>query len=120
MFAGNASRRNAFRDSVAKAWSAELELRGAGGEPVDLRRTLASHGVADLPPNEVDAQAGTLTTTLALKRGAATVRVSPGRKRFARVEGSGPSAGALEAVRHMLRLDADLSPSTPWPPPTRS
>ena len=109
MFAGNDSARNAFGDSVAKAWSAELELKGAGGEPVDLRRTLASHGVADLPPNEVDAQAGTLTTTLALPRGAATVRVSPGRKRFARVEGSGPSAGALDAVRHMLRLDADLS-----------
>jgi N-glycosylase/DNA lyase len=109
MFAGNAARRNAFGDSVAKEWSAELELRGAGGEPVDLRRTLASHGVADLPPNEVDAQAGTLTTTLALGRRAATVCVSPGRKGFARVEGAGPSTGALDAVRHMLRLDADLS-----------
>ena len=109
MFAGNASRRNAFREAVAKAWSAELELKGAGGEAVDLRRTLGSHGVADLPPNEVDAQAGTLTTTLALPRGAVTVRVAPGRKGFARVEGTGPSAGAVEAVRQMLRLDADLS-----------
>ena len=27
-----------------------LPLRGAGGEPVDLRRTLGSHGVAGLPP----------------------------------------------------------------------
>jgi N-glycosylase/DNA lyase len=26
-----------------------------------------------------------------------------------RVDGSGPSAGALDAIRHMLRLDADLS-----------
>jgi N-glycosylase/DNA lyase len=109
MFAGNASARNAFGDSVAKNWSAELELRGAGGEPVDLRRTLASHGVADLPPNEIDAPAGTLTTTLALPRGAVTVRVAPGRKGVARVEGTGPSAGAVEAVRHMLRIDADLS-----------
>jgi N-glycosylase/DNA lyase len=109
MFPGNASRRNAFGDSVAKPWSAELELKGAGGEPVDLLRTLASHGVADLPPNEIDLEAGTLTTTLALPRGPATVHVSPGRKRFARVEGTGPSAGAVEAVRHMLRLDADLS-----------
>ena len=109
MFAGNAGGRNAFRFSMAKSWSAELELKGAGGEPVDLRRTLASHGVADLPPNEVDAQAGTLTTTLALPRGATTVRVSPGRKGFARVEGTGPSAGAVETVRHLLRLDADLS-----------
>ena len=109
MFAGNAVRRNAFGDSVAKAWSAELELRGAGGEPVDLRRTLTSHGVADLPPNEIDLEAATLTTTLGLPRGPATLRVSPGRKRFARVEGTGPKAGAVEAVRHMLHLDADLS-----------
>jgi N-glycosylase/DNA lyase len=109
MFPGNASRRNAFGDSVAKSWSAELELKGAGGEPVDLLRTLASHGVADLPPNEIDLEAGTLTTTLALPRGPATVRISPGRKSFARVEGTGTSAGAVEAVRHMLRLDADLS-----------
>ena len=109
MFAGNASSRNAFRDSVAKPWSAELELKGAGGEPVDLRRTLASHGVADLPPNEIDAPAGTLTTTLALPRGAVTLRVAPGRKGFARVDGTGPSTGAVEAVRQMLRLDADLS-----------
>lgn len=32
----------------------ELKLVGAGGEPVDLRRTVASHGVADLPPNRID------------------------------------------------------------------
>ncbi len=94
---------------MARRWSTELELVGAGGEPVDLRRTLASHGVADLPPNEIDADAWTLTTTLDLPRGATTVRVSPGRKGFARVDGSGPSAAVLDAVRHLLRLDADLS-----------
>jgi 3-methyladenine DNA glycosylase/8-oxoguanine DNA glycosylase len=94
---------------VARRWSKELELVGAGGEPVDLRRTLASHGVADLPPNEIDPETWTLTTTLALPRGAATVHVGPGRTGFASVQGSGPSAGALDAVRHMLRLDADLS-----------
>ncbi len=94
---------------MARTWSAELELRGAGGEPVDFLRTIASHGVADLPPNDIDLEAGTLTTTLALPRGAATVRVSAGRKGFARVEGTGPSRGVLEAVRHLLRLDADLS-----------
>ena len=82
--------------------------QGAGGEPVDLRRTLASHGVADLPPNEVDEEAWTLTTTVALPHGAATVHVGP-RNGHARVDGSGPSAGALDAIRHMLRLDADLS-----------
>jgi 3-methyladenine DNA glycosylase/8-oxoguanine DNA glycosylase len=94
---------------MARRWSKELELVGAGDEPVDLRRTLASHGVADLPPNEIDADAWTLTTTLDLPHGAATLHVAPGRPGFARVDGSGPSAGALGAVRHMLRLDADLS-----------
>jgi 3-methyladenine DNA glycosylase/8-oxoguanine DNA glycosylase len=94
---------------MARRWSKELELVGAGDEPVDLRRTLASHGVADLPPNEIDAEAWTLTTTLDLPHGAATLHVAPGRRGFARVDGSGPSAGALDAVRHMLRLDADLS-----------
>jgi 3-methyladenine DNA glycosylase/8-oxoguanine DNA glycosylase len=94
---------------VARRWSKELELVGAGGEPVDLRRTLASHGVADLPPNEIDDEAWTLTTTVELPRGTTTLRVGPGRDGFARVDGSGPSAGALDAVRHMLRLDADLS-----------
>jgi 3-methyladenine DNA glycosylase/8-oxoguanine DNA glycosylase len=95
--------------AMAEDWSAKLKLVGAGGEPVDLPRTLASHGVADLPPNEIDADAWKLTTTLDLPNGAATLRVAPGRPGFARVDGSGPSAGALDAVRHMLRLDADLS-----------
>ena len=94
---------------MARRWSKELELVGAGGEPVDLRRTLASHGVAELPPNAIDEEARTLTTTLALRHGAATVRVGPGREGYASVEGSGPSAGARDAIRHMLRLDADLS-----------
>ena len=94
---------------MARTWSAELELKGAGGEPVDLLRTITSHGVADLPPNDIDPDTVTLTTTLALPRGAATVRVSAGRRGFVRIEGAGRKAGVLEAVRHMLRLDADLS-----------
>jgi 3-methyladenine DNA glycosylase/8-oxoguanine DNA glycosylase len=94
---------------VARRWSKELELVGAGGEPVDLPRTLASHGVADLPPNEIDDEAWTLTTTVELPRGTTTLHVGPSRDGLARVDGSGPSAGALDAVRHMLRLDADLS-----------
>jgi 3-methyladenine DNA glycosylase/8-oxoguanine DNA glycosylase len=94
---------------MARTWSAELELKGTGGEPVDFLRTITSHGVADLPPNDIDLGAGTLTTALSLSRGAATVRVSAGRKGFARIDGAGPGTGAVEAVRHMLRLDADLS-----------
>jgi N-glycosylase/DNA lyase len=91
---------------VARLWQAELELVGAGGEPVDLRRTLSSHGVADLPPNAIDA--GTLTTTFALPQGATTVQVAE-HDGAARVTGSGPRAGVLDTVRHMLRLDDDLS-----------
>jgi 3-methyladenine DNA glycosylase/8-oxoguanine DNA glycosylase len=95
---------------VARRWHAELELVGAGGEPVDLRRTLVSHGVADLSPNAIDADAGTLTTTLALPQGATTVHVGGGSARTARVTGSGPRAGVLETIRRMLRLDDDLTP----------
>jgi len=98
------------------AWSAELELRGAGGEPVDLRRTLSSHGLADLPPQVLDEEAATVETTLALPRGGArTIRVRPGRKGFAAVEAiegrvSAADARVLtETARHILRLDADLS-----------
>ena len=94
---------------MARRWQAELELIGAGGEPVDLRRTLVSHGVADLPPNEIDATAATLTTTLALPQGATTVQVGDGSARTALVTGSGPRAGVLETVRYMLRLHDDLS-----------
>ncbi|MGH9304598.1 MAG: hypothetical protein ACRDZ5_09325, partial [Acidimicrobiales bacterium] len=40
-----------------------LELKGAGGEAVDLARTLASHGVATLSPQVVDPAARRLETT---------------------------------------------------------
>jgi len=99
---------------MGKAWSTELELVGAGGERVDLWRTLSSHGVADLPPNALDEESRTLETTLPLPRGRArTVRVVAGRPGFARVEGENIGARdavvLADAVRHMLRLDADLS-----------
>ena len=94
----------------------DLELVGAGGEPVDFRRTLASHGVATLPPNTVDEETWTLTTTLDV--GATTpptVRVRAGRPGYARVAAPGvrlTKAGrehVLATIRRMLRLDEDLS-----------
>ena len=107
---------------MPRRWSKELELVGAGGEPVDLRRTLASHGVADLPPNDIDAEAGTLTTTLALPRGAATVRVAGGRRGTrasraaararARSTRSGTCSGSTTTSRAFYaspREDPDLS-----------
>ena len=93
----------------------EIELVGAGGEPVDLRRTLGSHGVADLLPNRLDEEAWTLETTLAVSGGAHTVRVLEGAAGRARVEvldgrtGAATQAELVAVIRHMLRLDEDLS-----------
>jgi 3-methyladenine DNA glycosylase/8-oxoguanine DNA glycosylase len=93
----------------------EIELVGAGGEPVDLRRTLGSHGVADLLPNRLDEEAWALETTLAVDGRARTVRVLEGATGHARVEfldsqvATAAREQALASVRHMLRLDEDLS-----------
>jgi N-glycosylase/DNA lyase len=96
------------------ARTTEIALRGAGGEPVDLRRTIASHGVADLPPNRIDEDAPSLEITLLLGRaGPSTIRISAGRKGHARVEvlaGRATVARARAAAAHVLRLDEDLSP----------
>jgi N-glycosylase/DNA lyase len=99
---------------MAKPWSTELKLKGAGGEPVDLWRTLSSHGVADLPPNVIDDEARTLETTLALPRKRArTITIRAGRPGHVLVEGQGigasDAAAVTEAAGHILRLDADLS-----------
>jgi 3-methyladenine DNA glycosylase/8-oxoguanine DNA glycosylase len=95
----------------------EFRLVGAGGEPVDLRRTIASHGVADLPPNRIDEEAWTLELTLPVDGASPkTVLVSAGRDGYGRMEVVGARAGTaqqrrlLEAVGHVLRLDEDLSP----------
>jgi 3-methyladenine DNA glycosylase/8-oxoguanine DNA glycosylase len=97
------------------AQTLDIELVGAGGEPVDLRRTLASHGVADLLPNRLDEEAWTLETTLAVDGPAHTLVLREGRAGHARVElrdgrlGARAREALLAKVRHMLRLDEDLS-----------
>jgi N-glycosylase/DNA lyase len=94
---------------------AELPLVGAGGEPVDFARTIVSHGVAELPPNRLDLDARTLETTLAVPGGARTVRVTHGDGSI-RVELQAGRAGRAQvdalsgAIRHIFRLDEDLSP----------
>ena len=103
---------DALKEEMA-ARTTEIELRGAGGEPIDLRRTIASHGVADLPPNRIDEEAWTLEVTLLLDGEAGTVRVSPGRNGYTNAEVLAGRAGAAtvrRAVGHLLRLDEDLSP----------
>jgi N-glycosylase/DNA lyase len=94
----------------------EVPLRGPQGEPVDLRRTFMSHGVADLPPGRVDEDANAYFTTLALDSAKPrTVRIVDGTSGRARVEVDGGRLGAraqreLElAVRRILNLDEDLS-----------
>jgi 3-methyladenine DNA glycosylase/8-oxoguanine DNA glycosylase len=94
----------------------QIPLVGAGGEPVDLLRTITSHGLASLPPLEIDEERVALTTTLAVPGGAPrTVRVTAGRPGHARVEVVGRQPGrrtaeALAAtVRHVLHMDEDLS-----------
>jgi N-glycosylase/DNA lyase len=94
----------------------ELPLAGPGGEPVDLWRTLVSHGVGELPPSRVDEDERTLETTLRLLRGRPrTVRVSQGARATARVEVHGPrlsergEANVLAALRRVLNLDEDLT-----------
>jgi N-glycosylase/DNA lyase len=92
--------------------AAELELRGAGGEPVDLWRTIQSHGLVDLPPMRIDDDARALEVTLPLPRGPRTVRIretAPGR---AAIEGvpARDVPGALRLAAYVLRLDEDLSP----------
>jgi 3-methyladenine DNA glycosylase/8-oxoguanine DNA glycosylase len=86
---------------------ADLQLRGAGGEPVDFARTIVSHGVAELPPNRVDLAGRVLETTLPVRRGARTVRISE-RGGMLRIEGSADPK-LTKTVAHMFRLDEDLS-----------
>jgi N-glycosylase/DNA lyase len=84
-----------------------IELRGAGGEPVDFARTLLSHGVADLPPNTIARDGSSLETVLPGGRNGSVVRVVPDGADAARVESE--VGDVAPVIRHMLRLDDDLS-----------
>lgn len=100
----------------AGGWSTEIELVGAGGEPVDLLRTFLSHGVASLPPMRVDEVAGLFAVTLRVPGGRPrTVEVTAGRPGHALVSvlgrrpGRAAQGALVDAVRHVLRFDEDLS-----------
>jgi N-glycosylase/DNA lyase len=97
-------------------WSLELPLVGGGGEPVDLWRTINSHGLASLPPMQVDEERRTLQATVPLDgRRPRTLLIEPGSPGRARITGAGrapedaEAAAILRAVRHILQLDRDLS-----------
>ncbi len=95
----------------------ELELVGPGGEPVDLWRTIQSHGLVDLPPMRIDDDTRALEVTLPGDGGPPRLvriaKAGPGR---AALEVAGRAPGAREErrllalARHVLRLDEDLSP----------
>jgi 3-methyladenine DNA glycosylase/8-oxoguanine DNA glycosylase len=94
----------------------ELRLRGGGGEPIDLWRTLISHGFSDLPPLALDLKAHTLDLTLRVPRSTPRrVRIGAGRRGYARVDvlGGGASTRVRDALAagaaHVLRSDQDLA-----------
>jgi len=97
------------------AWSTQIRLVGAGGEPVDLSRTLLSHGFVELPPMRLEEDIPRLELTLALNGKARTLEIAPGRRGHAQVTvlGRAPSARAADElvarVRHVLALDENLS-----------
>jgi 3-methyladenine DNA glycosylase/8-oxoguanine DNA glycosylase len=93
-------------------WTAELDLRGPGGEPVDLRRCVRSHGLTALPPLARHDDALGFDAVVALP-GEAPVRVAVRGVGHERAVVSGPAgdpAAAVAAVAWLLRLDEDLSP----------
>ncbi|MFN2490397.1 MAG: DNA-3-methyladenine glycosylase [Actinomycetota bacterium] len=96
--------------------SLEIPLVDPGANPIDLWRTIVSHGVASLPPMSVDEDARTLEMTLPVARARPrTVLVGSGRPGFGVVEvrgrppGRAAAADLLATIRHVLRLDEDLS-----------
>ena len=99
------------------AWSADLRLAGPAGEPVDLWRSIQSHGLVDLPPMRIDDEARALEITVPLPSGRPRLtRIAAGRPGHARITVVGRAPGQrqaddlLGAVAHVLRLDEDLSP----------
>jgi len=97
--------------------SFDVPIVGPKGEPVDLARTIMSHGVADLPPGRVDEESHAYETILRLPSPSRprAIRIATGGPEVARVDVRGPELGqrptmALrEAVRRILNLDEDLS-----------
>jgi 3-methyladenine DNA glycosylase/8-oxoguanine DNA glycosylase len=93
-----------------------IALSGPAGEPVDLWRTLVSHGVASLPPSRLDEEARALTVTVPLPRAKPrTLRIREGGRGRARIDVLGPAPpervkkAARDVVAKMLNLDEDLS-----------
>src|SRR4051794_1349213 len=96
--------------------SIEFALVGPSGEPVNFMRTIAGHGVTDLPPMTADLAAGTLSFPVMIpERAPVVVTVDSPAQRTGRVKtpdvelDSAEQEAVLAATRHILRLDQDLS-----------
>jgi 3-methyladenine DNA glycosylase/8-oxoguanine DNA glycosylase len=99
------------------ATSLQLKLKGPGGEPVDLWRTLVSHGVAELPPADLDEAARRLKVTVPIPKGTPrTIVIREGRRGTAlidvlgRAPGTRTKAAVREVVARMLNLEENLAP----------
>jgi 3-methyladenine DNA glycosylase/8-oxoguanine DNA glycosylase len=84
-----------------------IALRGPAGEPVDLRRSVHSHGCASLPPMQPDADGLGFAATVRVAGVPTTVRVRAAGQDAVEVEPG--DAAAVAVVRTMLRLDEDLA-----------
>ena len=100
-----------------RAWTSEIPLAGPGGEPVDLWRTIESHGLVDLPPMRIDEEARALEITVPLPSSRPrALEISQGRAGHAKLTAPGRAPGKRQAAEleaaaaHVLRLDEDLSP----------
>ncbi len=96
------------------AWSQTIALTGAGGEPVDLRRTVDGHGLTTLPPMSPDEDRCGFAVVLAVPPGRPLrVTVREAGARAIRISAPADSArrrGAVEqGIHRLLRLDEDLS-----------
>jgi len=95
----------------------EIQLVGPGGEPIVFRRLIQGHGVSTLPPMKVDLDRLELAVTMPLAGcPPVTVLIRQSRPGFIQIDPSGVALspaqhdGVLRDVRHILRLDEDLSP----------
>jgi 3-methyladenine DNA glycosylase/8-oxoguanine DNA glycosylase len=95
----------------------ELPLVGPGGEPIDFRRLIQGHGISELPPLQVDADRQTFSATLPISgRAPVTAVVRQTGAGFIAIDTAGIVLSdeqrdeLMRGVRHMLRLDENLSP----------
>ena len=98
------------------AWSTTIALRGPGGEPVNLRRCVMSHGLTHLPPMTVHDGGSGFDVVLSMPRGRPLrTTVRPAGKERARIttqpspRSDAQKQAVTAGVRHLLRLDVDLS-----------